>query len=377
MLITTTGSKLWRFSYRFDTKQKLLSFGQYPVTSLADARIKRDEAKKLLAEDIDPSVERKEERRNARMARANTFEAVAKELMDKFEAEGDAPTTLKKKRWLLDFANKEFGKRPIAEIKAPEILDALRKIEKRGRYETATRLRSTVGAVFRFAIATGRAERDPTGDLRGALITPTVTHRATIVEPNAVGALLRAIDGFEGHASTRHALRLAPLLFVRPGELRKAEWAEFNLVEAEWRIPAAKMKMRRPHRVPLAHQALTILRELQGITGGSKYLFPSVRSWHRPISDNTLNAALRRLGYDKTELTVHGLRSTASVLLNESGKWHGDAIERQLAHQEPNEVRGAYTHAAEFWQERVRMMRWWADELDRLRELGRVVRIRA
>ncbi len=377
MLITTTGSKLWRFSYRFDTKQKLLSFGQYPVTSLADARIKRDEAKKLLAEDIDPSVERKEERRNARMARANTFEAVAKELMDKFEAEGDAPTTLKKKRWLLDFANKEFGKRPIAEIKAPEILDAMRKIEKRGRYETATRLRSTVGAVFRFAIATGRAERDPTGDLRGALITPTVTHRATIVEPNAVGALLRAIDGFEGHASTRHALRLAPLLFVRPGELRKAEWAEFNLVEAEWRIPAAKMKMRRPHRVPLAHQALTILRELQGITGGSKYLFPSVRSWHRPISDNTLNAALRRLGYDKTELTVHGLRSTASVLLNESGKWHGDAIERQLAHQEPNEVRGAYTHAAEFWQERVRMMRWWADELDRLRELGRVVRIRA
>ena len=288
--------------------------------------------------------------------------------MDKFEAEGDAPTTLKKKRWLLDFANKEFGKRPIAEIKAPEILDALRK---------TTRLRSTVGAVFRFAIATGRAERDPTGDLRGALITPTVTHRATIVEPNAVGALLRAIDGFEGHASTRHALRLAPLLFVRPGELRKAEWAEFNLVEAEWRIPAAKMKMRRPHRVPLAHQALTILRELQGITGGSKYLFPSVRSWHRPISDNTLNAALRRLGYDKTELTVHGLRSTASVLLNESGKWHGDAIERQLAHQEPNEVRGAYTHAAEFWQERVRMMRWWADELDRLRELGRVVRIRA
>jgi integrase len=238
-------------------------------------------------------------------------------------------------------------------------------------------MRSTVGAVFRFAIATGRAERDPTGDLRGALITPTVTHRATIVEPNAVGALLRAIDGFEGHASTRYALRLAPLVFVRPGELRKAEWAEFNLENAEWRIPAAKMKMRRPHRVPLAHQALTILRELQGITGGSKYLFPSVRSWLRPISDNTLNAALRRLGYDKTELTVHGLRSTASVLLNESGKWHADAIERQLAHQEPNEVRGAYTHAAEFWQERVRMMRWWADELDRLRELGRVVRIRA
>jgi integrase len=377
MLVTRTGSKLWRFSYRCDGKQKLLALGQYPVTSLADARIKRDNAKKLLGEGIDPSANRKEERRNARIARANTFEAVAKELMDKFVAEGDAPTTLKKKRWLLDFADNEFGKRPIGEIKAPEILDALRKIEKRGRHETATRARSTVGAVFRFAIATGRAERDPTADLRGALITPTVTHRATIVEPKAVGALLRAIDGFEGHAVTRYALRLAPLVFVRPGELRHGEWAEFDLADAEWRIPAKKMKMRRPHRVPLAPQAIAILRELQEITGGSRYLFPSVRSWHRPISDNTLNAALRRLGYDQTELTIHGLRSTASTLLNESGKWHADAIERQLAHQEANEIRGAYTHAAEFWQERVRMMWWWADELERLREHGRVIKMRA
>ena len=377
MLVTRTGSKLWRYAYSFDAKQKLLALGQYPIVSLADARTKRDDAKKLLADGIDPSVERKAERRNARIARSNTFEAVAKELMEKFETEGDAPTTLKKKQWLLDFANQEFGKRPIAELKAPEILDALRKVEKRGRHETATRLRSTVGAVFRFAIATGRAERDPTGDLRGALITPKVTHRATIVEPNAVGALLRAIDGFEGQAVTRYALRLAPLVFVRPGELRKAEWAEFNFPNTEWRIPAAKMKMRRPHRVPLAPQTLAILRELREITGSSKYLFPSVRSWHRPISDNTLNAALRRLGYDKTELTVHGLRSTASVLLNESGKWHADAIERQLAHQEANEIRAAYTHAAEFWQERVRMMRWWADELDRLRELGRVFKLSA
>jgi integrase len=373
MLVTTTGSKLWRFAYRYDDKQKLLAIGPYPIVSLLDARAKRDDAKRLLAEDIDPSVERKAERREARIARANTFEAVARELMEKFEAEGDAPTTLRKKQWLLDFANREFGKRPIAELKAPEILDALRKIEKRGRHETATRARSTIGAVFRFAIATGRAERDPTGDLRGALITPTVTHRATIVEPHAVGALLRAIDCFEGQAVTRYALKLAPLVFVRPGELRKAEWSEFNLLSAEWRIPAAKMKMRRPHRVPLARQTLAILQELRELTGGSKLLFPSVRSWHRPISDNTLNAALRRLGYDKTELTVHGLRSTASVLLNESGKWNADAIERQLAHQEVNEVRGAYTHAAEYWQERVRMMCWWADELDRMRQIGRVL----
>jgi integrase len=377
LLIQPNATKLWRLAYRFDGKQKLLALGQYPVVSLADARIRRDAAKKLLTDGLDPSIERKAERRAEQMSRRNTFKAVADELMEKFRADGDAATTLKKKQWLLDFAIAEFGKRPIAEIKAPEILDALRKIEKRGRHETATRVRSTVGAVFRYAIATGRAERDPSADLRGALITPTVIHRATIVEPNAVGALLRAIDGFEGQPTTRFALQLAPLVFVRPGELRKAEWAEFNAIDREWRIPGAKMKMRRPHRVPLAPQGLALLRELREITGKSKYLFPSVRSWHRPISENTLNAALRRLGYDKTELTVHGLRSTASSLLNESGKWHADAIERQLAHQEQDEVRRAYTHSAEFWQERVRMMKWWADYLDELRERGRVVSLRA
>jgi integrase len=376
LLVQPNAAKFWRLAYRFDGKQKLLALGSYPVTSLADARAKRDAAKKLLAEGSDPSVERKAERNAARLSRKNTFGAVAEELMEKWKAEGDAPATLKKKKWLLDFLNAQLGDRPIAEIKAPELLDALRKIEKRGRYETATRARSTAGVVFRYAIATGRAERDPSADLRGALITPTVTHRATIVEPGQIGALLRAIDGFEGQPATRFALQLAPLLFVRPGELRMAEWTEFNIAEAEWRIPGSKMKMRRPHRVPLAPQSLAILRELREITGNSRYLFPSVRSWHRPMSDNTLNAALRRLGYDKTELTVHGLRSTASSLLNESGKWHADAIERQLAHQEQDEVRGAYTHAAEFWQERVRMMKWWADYLDNLRERGRMVIIK-
>lgn len=376
LLVQPNAAKLWRLAYRFDGKQKLLALGAYPVTSLADARVKRDAAKKILSDGMDPSIERKAERRAAQMSRRNTFRAVADELMEKFKAEDDAPTTLKKKRWLLDFAIEEFGNRPIAEIKASEILEALRKIEKRGRHETATRVRSTVGTVFRYGIATGRCERDPSADLRGALITPTVTHRSTIVEPNAVGALLRALDEFDGQPTTRYALRLAPLVFVRPGELRKAEWSEFNIAEAEWRIPDSKMKMRRPHRVPLAPQSLAILRKLREITGKSRYLFPSVRSWHRPMSDNTLNAALRRLGYDKTELTVHGLRSTASSLLNESGKWHADAIERQLAHQEQDEVRGAYTHAAEFWQERVRMMKWWADYLDVLRERGRVVTIK-
>lgn len=377
MLVTKGGSKLWRLSYRFDGKQKLLAIGQYPVITLADARTKRDAAKKLLAEGIDPSEDRKARRRAASIARSNTFKAVADELMEKFRAEGNAEATLKKKHWLLDFAIPELGKRPIAEIGAPEILDVLREIERRGKHETATRARGTIGAVFRFGIATGRCERDPSLDLRGALVTPTVTHRATIVEPGAVGALLRAIDGFEGQPVTRLALQLAPLVFVRPGELRKAEWDEFNTGAAEWRIPAAKMKMRRPHRVPLASQSLAILEKLRDISGGSRYLFPSVRSWHRPISENTLNAALRRLGYDKTEITVHGLRSTASTLLNESGKWSADAIERQLAHQDQDEVRAAYVHIAEFWPERVRMMKWWANHLDELRECGRVIAIKS
>jgi integrase len=376
MLVQPNASKLWRLAYRYDGKQKLLALGAYPVISLTDARAMRNDAKRLLTQGSDPSITRKSERRAAKLARRNTFKALAEELLAKAEKQGNAKATLKKKKWLLDFAIAELGARPIAEIKAPALLEALRKIERRGRYETATRARSTIGAVFRYAIATGRAERDPSADLRGALITPTVAHRATIVDPNAVGALLRAIDGFDGQATTRTALQLAPLLFVRPGELRKAEWAEFNLPEAEWRIPAKKMKMGREHRVPLAGQALAFLRSLQQVSGGSKYLFPSVRSWHRPISENTLNAALRRLGYSKEEMTAHGFRAMASTLLNETGKFSRDAIERQLAHQEEDKVRGAYTHAAEFWQERVRMMTFWADYLDELRDQGKIVPIR-
>jgi integrase len=375
LLVQPNANKLWRLAYRFDGKQKLLALGTYPAVSLADVRTKRDEAKRLLAAGIDPSVQRKSDRRTAKLSRQNTFAAIADELMEKFEKEGDARATLKKKRWLLEFAVAEFGSRPIAEIKAPEILDALRKIENRGRFETAARVRSTAGAVFRYAIATGRAERDPTGDLRGALITPTVKHRATIVKPSAVGALLRAIDGFDGQPTTLAALQLAALLFVRPGELRKAEWTEFNFRETEWRIPAKKMKMGREHRIPLARQSLEILNNLKELTGGSRYLFPSIRSWHRPMSENTLNAALRRLGYDKEEMTAHGFRAMASTLLNETGKFNPDAIERQLAHQEENKVRAAYTHGAEFWLERVRLMKFWADYLDELRLLGNVTPI--
>jgi integrase len=227
--------------------------------------------------------------------------------------------------------------------------------------------------VFRYAVATGRAERDPSMDLRGALTTPQVSHRPTIVDPASIGALLRAIDGFEGQPTTRAALRLMAYVFVRPGELRHADWKEFELDAAIWSIPAGRMKMRRPHRVPLARQPLAVLRELQAITGNGRLLFPSVRTFLRPISENTLNAALRRLGYGSDEMCTHGFRGMASSRLNEMGRWNADAIERQLAHQEANSVRRAYTHGAEFWTERVQMMQAWADYLDGLKEGGKVV----
>jgi integrase len=370
VLIQPTGSKLWRLAYRFAGKQKTLAIGVYPTVSLEEARRHRDEAKKLLSRSSDPSVQRKADKY---AGREGTFRAVAEEVIAKQEREGRAQATLSKKRWLLEFAFPAFGDRPVDEITARELLALLREIEGRGLYETARRLRSTCGMVFRYAIATGRADRDPSMDLRGALTTPPVSHRAAIVDPPGIGALLRAIDGFDGQPTTRAALRLAPYVFVRPGELRHAEWEEFDFDAAVWSIPAGKMKMRRPHRVPLARQSLAILRQLQEITGNGRWLFPSVRTVARPISENTLNAALRRLGYGADEMCTHGFRGSAATRLNEMGRWSPDAIERQLAHQEANAVRRAYTHNAEFWSERVLMMQAWADYLDGLRKGGQVL----
>jgi integrase len=366
------GSKLWRLAYRFGGKQKALALGIYPSVSLLQARNARDEAKKLLACGIDPSVRRKTERQIEKAVASNSFRAVSEEVVAKLEREGRAHVTIAKKRWLLDFAYPAFGDRPVSEITAKELLHLLREIEGRGTYETAKRLRSICGIVFRYAIATGRAERDPSGDLRGALTTHQVTHRATIIEPTDIGALLRAIDGFDGQPTTRAALRFAPHVFVRPGELRQAEWCEFDLDAAVWSIPATKMKMRRPHRVPLSQQSLNIIRELRDVTGNGRLVFPSVRTVLRPISENTLNAALRRLGYASEDMSTHGFRSMAATRLNEMGRWNPDAIERQLAHQEANAVRRAYTHRAEFWAERVHMMQIWSDYLDGLRA-GRTV----
>jgi len=372
LLIQPHGTKLWRQAYRINGKQKTLAFGIYPTVSLADARARRDAAKKHLEDGGDPSVQRKIDKQ----ARGNSFRLVAEELVDKMRREGRAPATLTKTQWLLDFAYAVIGDRPVAKITAPELLAVLQKIEARGTYETARRLRSTCGMVFRYAIATGRAERDPSVDLRGALTTPQVKHRATIIEPTAIGALLRAIEGFDGQPTTLAALRLAPLVFVRPGELRHAEWKEFDFGKAEWVIPAEKMKMSRPHRVPLARQTLAILKDLKTITGELRWLFPSVSSVMRPISENTVNAALRRMGYAKNEICGHGFRAMAATRLNEMGRWNPDAIERQLAHEEQNATRRAYTQGAEYWFERVAMMQAWADYLDELRAAGKVIPLR-
>jgi integrase len=367
LFIAPNGGRYWRMGYRYDGKQKDLSFGVYPDVSLADARELRDRARKLLAKGMDPGLQAKLDKISASIAASNTFSAVADEWLEKIAKDGHAEVTLKKIRWMVAQILPAIGKRPIAEISAPELLMALRKVEAQGRYDTAQRLRSTCGQIYRYAIATARAERDISNDLRGALIAHKVTHRAAILKPKEAGALLRSIEAFEGHVLTKTALRLLPHIFVRPGELRHAEWSEFDLEGAVWTIPANKTKMRRPHAVPLSRQALAIIAKLENDETFSPYLFPSLRSGKRPMSENTINAALRRMGYAKDEMTGHGFRAMASTLLIEMGKWNPDAIERQLAHADGNSVRRAYTRG-EYWDERVRMMQHWSDYLDQLRD---------
>ena len=364
--VTPDGAKRWRLAYRWNGKQKLLALGVYPSVGLREARAARDEARKTLAGGQDPLQAKKATKAARNAADANTFDAIAGEILDKKRREGKANRTMVKFEWFMALAQPALGSRPILEISAPEVLAVLRPIEASGRAETAKKLRGAIGQVFRFAIATGRAENDPTAALKGALASPTVRHRAAITEPKAFGGLLRAIEAYEGAAETRVALELLALTFVRPGELRAAEWADFDLDAAIWLIPAERMKMRRPHRVPLAPRAVAILRDLHATTGAGKLLFPSVRSAHRPISENTINAALRRLGFSKEEMTGHGFRSAASSILNESGLWHADAIERQLAHVDTDSVRRAYARA-DYWEERVRMMAWWAESCEEMK----------
>jgi integrase len=264
-------------------------------------------------------------------------------------------------------ANRDFGRKPITEITAPMILKTLRKVEAKGNYETAHRLRARIGSIFRFAVASGIAEEDPTYALRDALIHPTRVHRAAITDPKALGRLMFEIDAFNGQVTTRIGLKLLAILAQRPGEIRNAMWPEFDLEKKVWAIPAAKMKMRRDHLVPLPDQAIVLLKELRAMNGVGEYLFPSLRTWKRPMSENTLNAALRRMGYSGDEMTAHGFRASFSTLANESGLWNPDAIERALAHVEKNEVRRAYARG-EHWEERIKLADWWVNYLEQLKK---------
>lgn len=365
--VSPLGSKLWRMAYRFNNLQKLLSFGAYPAVSLASARQKRDAAKKLLASEIDPAFHSKQEKLARLSAGKNTFESVAKEFLKKNEREGKAGATLNKKRWLLSLALPDLGKRPIGEITASEILVPLKKVEALGNFETAKRLRAVIGQVFRFAISSALAEFDPTYGLKGALTSPKVTHRAAITNRHAFAGLLRAIWHYEGTLETRAALKLMALLYPRPGELRQAEWTEFDLDKAVWTIPAARTKMRRAHKKHLPQLAIGILRDLQRHTGNRRLAFPSTQYAERPLSENTLNAALRRLGFSNTEATSHGFRASASTLLNETGLWNADAIEAELGHAGADEVRRAY-HRALYWDERLKMSEWWALEIVQMQQ---------
>ncbi|KPF80499.1 integrase arm-type DNA-binding domain-containing protein [Novosphingobium sp. AAP93] len=383
LLVQPSGGMLWRMKYRVDGRdsdgnpkrvEKKLGLGTYPEVSLKDARERRDEARRQLANGIDPAEQKRRDVLASRVSAANTFASVAEAYVAKNERDGLAANTIVKRRWFIRLLQKSLGHRPITEIQPFDVLAAVRPFEAAKNDEKAHRTLQFIGGVFRFAIANQLATSDPTRDLRGALAKRKPKHHAAILEPRRVGELLRAIDEYEGQGlpTTRTALQLLPYVFVRPGELQRAEWAEIDLDAAVWRIPAARMKGRQEHVVPLSRQAVALFKYMQAITGDGRYVFPSIRTPLKPISENTMNAALRRLGFTKDEMTAHGFRAVASTLLNESGKWSPDAIERALAHKDKDSIRAAY-HRGAHWQERVEMAQWWADYLDALRSGAEVL----
>ena len=382
LLVNPGGSRLWRFKYRVDGKEKLLAIGPYPDLSLAEARERRDEARKQLAAGIDPGSARKAAKA-ARIEEAdrpkNIFEAVANEWLDRFSDSWVKTYSVKVRRRFEKDLFPWLGMQPMAEIKPRDILQALRRIEGRGALETARRALSECSQLFRYAVATGRAESDPTRDLKGALAMPAVRHMPSITDPKKVGELMRAIEGYEGYPVSQAALKLAPLLFVRPGELRKAEWAEIDLDGALWTIPAERMKTRKQnpqdHLVPLSKQAVMVLSELHAITGRGRYVFPGARTNRRPMSENTVNAALRRMGYGKDEIVGHGFRAMARTILDEQLEFRPDIVEQQLAHAVRDPQGRAYNRTAHL-SERRRMMQRWADYLDGLATGGETVSIR-
>ncbi len=369
-----SGSKLWRYAYRFHGKQSRISLGAWPEVSLQEAREKHRVAHKLVNDGVNPSQARKTQQNQAQQAQSNSLKSIASEWMSK-QANRWKPITCEGKQARLErHAFPILGNRPINEISARQILDVLRKIEAAGSFETAHRVKQALSQIFRYAIATDRAEYDPTASLAGALTPPKTIHHAAITEEKAIGGLLRAIDDYDGYIVVKWALQLAPFVFVRPGELRHAEWSEIDTEAAMWRIPADKMKMNRPHMIPLSQQAIAILEEVRQLTSKSRYVFHSIRTITRPISENTTNAALRRMGYTKDQMTTHGFRSMASTRLHELG-WRSDLIEMQLSHAERNEVKSAYNYA-EYVDDRRKMMQAWADYLDGLKAGGEIIAIK-
>lgn len=370
--VAPSGGKWWRFKYRFEGKEKRVSLGVYPDVSLKDARQRRDDARKLVAAGVDPGENRKAQKLARADQAANSFEVVAREWFGKYEPNWTKGHSSKIIARLERDVFPWIGARPIAELKAPELLACLRRVEDRGALETAHRALQNCGQVMRYAIATGRAERDIATDLRGALPPVKPTHHASITDPKKIAELLRAIDAYEGTFITKCALRLAPLFFVRPGELRNAEWKEFDLEQAEWNIPAERMKMREPHLVPLCAQAVAILTELHALTGSSRYVFPGARTNGRPMSDNAILAALRRMGYAKDEMSGHGFRAMARTILDEVLGVRPDYIEHQLAHAVRDPNGRAYNRTAHL-EARRNMMQQWADYLDKIKAGAEII----
>ncbi|MCB5184015.1 integrase arm-type DNA-binding domain-containing protein [Methylobacillus gramineus] len=371
--VTPSGGKWWRFKYRFDAKEKLLSLGTYPEVSLSDARGRRDDARKLLAQDpaIDPSANRKAQKSSRSESSANSFEVITREWLGTHMSDKSTSHQDRTLRRLEVHLFPWIGKQPISDITAPAILECLKRVQNQNKLETAHRTLQAAGQVFRFAVQTGRAVRDVTADLRGALPSPQIKHMASITDPKEVSELLRAVDGFTGTLTVQTALRLAPLLFVRPGELRTARWADIDLEAGEWRYRVSKTKT--DHLVPLSHQAIALLKDIQPLSGHGEFVFMGGHDPKKPMSEAAINAALKRMGYDtQTQITGHGFRAMARTLLHERLNIDPHIIEHQLAHKVPDALGNAYNRTR-FIEQRKQMMQEWADYLDELKAGAKVI----
>lgn len=367
LLIQPSGGKLWRLDYRFDSKRKTLALGGYPDVSLAEARDRRDQARKLLAGGSDPGAVKKAQKAGRKEQAANSFEVTARRWHQKNTGKWSESYADKTIRMLERDVFPWIGSKPVVDLEAPEFLSVARRVEKRGHIDTAHRAIQLCGQVMRFAVAEGLVRRDPTGDLRGALVPVESNHMPSVTEPARVGQILQMFEAFTGSFQVQCALKLAPMVFTRPGELRRAKWSDINLDEAMWSIPAEVMKMREPHLVPLSSQAVEILKDLLPFSGHLEYVFPGGRDPKRPMSDAAVNAAMRRLGIDtQNELTGHGFRAMARTILHERLGYEPDVIEQQLAHKTPGPLGAAYARA-KFIDKRIKMMQAWADYLDKLR----------